>query len=239
LIGGTLLLDATPDPSDNPLAVAFDGTNYLVVFNDQVGGIPDGTMHVFGRMVSAAGVVSTQRLVIADRPVAQLLPGVAFDGSSYLVSWSELTEAANLSLTLRFFEPSGSPRGPEFSPFLPDAGNRPAFGAPLFDGERFLVTGVLANLATDQSATSADVYGVFIARSQAMPSLEVLAPPAQGQLPLRLQGTPGINYAIQMATSLALADWVALATNSSSYGTFDFIDHRATNSQRFYRAAGP
>lgn len=239
LIGGPVLLDGTPDPSDNPLAVAFDGTNYLVVFNDQVGGISEGTMHVYGRMVSAEGVVSAQRLVIADQPVAQLFPGVAFDGSSYLVSWSELTAAANLKLTLRFFDPSGRPRGPELSPFLPDAQNRPVFGATIFDGERFLVTGVLANLAADWSASSADVYGVFVARSQAMPRLEVLAPPSQSQLPLRLHGTPGINYLIQISTNLAAPEWEGLSTHSPVYGVVDFTDPNATNNQRWYRAAGP
>ena len=56
------------------------------------------------------------------------------------------------------------------------------------------------------------------------------------QFSLSLAGTPGINYAIQMATNLAAANWIPLVTNSPTNGTFTFSDTTATNRSRFYRA---
>jgi hypothetical protein len=72
-------------------------------------------------------------------------------------------------------------------------------------------------------------------RSTAPPQLNVAGPLVSSQLPLRLTGTPGINYAIQMATNLALPGWTSLVTNSPTNGTFTYIDAHATNSSRFYR----
>jgi hypothetical protein len=51
-----------------------------------------------------------------------------------------------------------------------------------------------------------------------------------------LTGTPGINYTVQFSTNLLLANWIAIATNSPTNGTFSFTDTSATNKSRFYRA---
>jgi len=55
----------------------------------------------------------------------------------------------------------------------------------------------------------------------------------RGAVPLLLSGTPGINYAIQMATNLTAPNWMPLATNSPANGTFRFTDPGATNKSRF------
>ena len=87
---------------------------------------------------------------------------------------------------------------------------------------------------------SGEVYGAFIPSSTAPPRLDVAGPRAGAQFPLLLSGTPGINYAIQMATNLTAPNWMPLATNSPANGTFRFTDPGATNKSRFYRVrVGP
>jgi hypothetical protein len=62
------------------------------------------------------------------------------------------------------------------------------------------------------------------------------APITSGQFPLQLAGTPGIDYAIQFSTNLAVNNWTPIVTNSPTNGTFSFTDTAASNKMRFYRA---
>ena len=50
--GAEIVVNASPAPSDNPKSVTFDGTNYLVVWNDEVGGKGTETWDCFGQLVS-------------------------------------------------------------------------------------------------------------------------------------------------------------------------------------------
>jgi hypothetical protein len=227
LASTNIIIDGTPDPSDNPVAVAFDGRNFFVVFNDQVGGIETGTMRVFGRFVDASGAVLPGRHPVGSGTNAQALVSVAFDGAHFLVGWSIGTSFDNLNLVLQFLNRDGQPVGPVFAA-LPAQGERlPLFGAPLFDGNRFMVSA---------SLWPGDVYGVFLPASTAPPQMRIIRPLAHGECPLALIGTPGINYAIEVSTNLGLPHWTVLTTNSPINGTFFFVDPAATNVTRFYRA---
>ena len=140
---------------------------------------------------------------------------------------------------MRFFDRTGQALGSEFSPFTAQGTNQPVLGVPLFDGTRFLIVGTLGNNALGNNGfnfSSGDVYGTFIPKSTAAPRLSVASPFANGQFSLLLTGTPGINYAIQTSSNLALTNWTALVTNSPTNGTFSFTDIHATNASRFYRA---
>ncbi|MGH8558603.1 MAG: hypothetical protein ACRESZ_14320 [Methylococcales bacterium] len=75
-------------------AIAFDGTNYLVVWNKFI----DGTHDIFGARVTPAGQVLNE-FPIFRALGGQVDPSVAFDGVSYLVIWSDTR--------------SGSPVGPD------------------------------------------------------------------------------------------------------------------------------
>ncbi|MBK7862705.1 MAG: tandem-95 repeat protein [Archangiaceae bacterium] len=67
-------------------AVAFDGTNYLVVWEDQRGAASD----VYGVRVSPAGVpLDATAIAISTAANNQKAPAVAWAGSNYLVVWQD------------------------------------------------------------------------------------------------------------------------------------------------------
>jgi hypothetical protein len=236
LVGGTFLVDGSPDPSDNPLGVVFGGANYLVVWNDEVGGVDTGAWDVFGRLVTTSGSVLANRLNIATNAGAQRFPVPATDGSNYLVAWNDGATTTNGNLIFRFFGTTAQPLGPEFSLLSPQGTNRPALGSALFDGDRFLVVGTVGTLAGGFNFASGDLYGAFLPKSTSAPWLDIAGRPVGSQFPLLLTGTPGINYAIQTLTNLSMTSWTALVTNSPTNGTFTFTDPGATSASRFYRA---
>ncbi len=80
-----IAISPTPGRQDYP-SVAFDGTNYLVVWEDN----RNGTWDIFGARVSPDGVVlDTAGLVISAAPRNQIFPSLAFDGANYLIAWGD------------------------------------------------------------------------------------------------------------------------------------------------------
>ena len=85
-------------------------------------------------------------------------------------------------------------------------------------------------------SSSTGTWGTFIPKSTASPTVAATGSLVGTQFALQLTGTPGINYAIQFSTNLALSNWTAFVTNSPTNGIFSFTDTHATNKSRFYRA---
>ncbi len=84
----------TVNTQDYP-AVAFDGTKYLVVWEDD----RDGHWHIYGALVSATGNPPTTGDGFAISPSSEAYyacyPSVAFDGSEFLVVWGDDRGYAN------------------------------------------------------------------------------------------------------------------------------------------------
>lgn len=85
-----------PHMNWNPAALAWDGSNYLVVWSDLRGPRPPMSVisnvgyDLFGARVSAAGtVLDPVAFAISAAPDAQWLPRVAWDGSNHLVVWQD------------------------------------------------------------------------------------------------------------------------------------------------------
>src|SRR4030081_3634862 len=67
-------------------AIAFDGTNYFVVWDDERGGPAD----IYGARVSPAGLVlDTDGFPVSVAPNAQGTPSVAFGAGEYFVAWTD------------------------------------------------------------------------------------------------------------------------------------------------------
>lgn len=231
----------SPPARNTPSGLVFDGTNYLVVWSRDVGpGSPSASdFDIYGRFVSPAGVpVGNETAFITGK--GDQSGGVpVFDGANYLVGGIDGTLGSSNSVTkVQFFNPVGQAIGPSFAPLaaFPSQGvNKALFGGAVFDGARFVIVGTVGRFDTN-GFTGAGVYGTFMPKSTTPPRLDVAGPLVTARLPLLLTGTPGINYSIQVSTSLAQTNWTTLVTNSPTNGTFIFTDAGATNESRFYRA---
>ena len=75
-----------------PLHIAFDGSNYLVVFNRYAAA---NDPNVYGQLVSPNGNLVGGAISISNDPGAQRVMGVAFDGTNYLTAWTDLQATTN------------------------------------------------------------------------------------------------------------------------------------------------
>jgi hypothetical protein len=80
-------------------AVAFDGTNYLVVWHDGRPGGDPNFWDIYGARVDAAGtVLDTVGIAICTAPLSQKYPDVAFNGTDYLVVWHDDRSGVSLDI---------------------------------------------------------------------------------------------------------------------------------------------
>jgi len=124
-----------PDWQWSP-AIAFDGTNYLVVWHDDRNGLDYG---VYGTRVTQTGAVLDPRgIVISDIERDQSYPSVAFDGVDYLVVWQDYRSGTDYDLYGTRVEPSGNVLDPSGLP-VSTKSTRERYPKLAFDGSNHLV----------------------------------------------------------------------------------------------------
>jgi hypothetical protein len=85
-VGGNVLLDAANEYQVES-SIAFDGTNYLVVWADYRS---RSSYDIFGARVAVDGsIVDEGGFIISDADDYQDTPAVAFDGTNFLVVWTD------------------------------------------------------------------------------------------------------------------------------------------------------
>ena len=124
-------------------SIAFDGTNYLVVWHDFRGGNQYNSGTTYGARVSADGVVlDDPAFKIADYTRGQYAPRVMFDGTDYFVVWQVDNSPADFRIVDAYGRrvskdgivldeqavPIGTSYGHQFGPVIG------------FDTDRYLVT---------------------------------------------------------------------------------------------------
>ncbi|MBI3621448.1 MAG: hypothetical protein HY208_04595 [Nitrospirae bacterium] len=87
---GYVLIETSPNDDRAP-AVAFDGTNYLVVYQETAG----AEHNIMGIFVSPAGAVGAPFVIDNSATDDDLAPVVAFDGTNYLVVYQRAVSGAN------------------------------------------------------------------------------------------------------------------------------------------------
>jgi len=143
LDAGEFLIDTNGTHSESSPAVAFDGTNFLVVWTDERNG--DG-LDIYGTRVSPAGaVLDPAGIAICAGPYNQDCPAVAFDGTNFLVVWGDGDICgARVTSTGAVLDPAGIAICA--GPYTQDC------PAVAFDGTNFLV------VWTDWRNDSRDIY---------------------------------------------------------------------------------
>ncbi len=134
-------------------SVAFDGTNYLVVWDDQRSG---SSSDIYGARVSPAGtVLDPAGIAISTAAYYQWSPSVAFDGTNYLVGWHDNRNVSYPGTDI--YGARVSPTGTVLDPAgiaISTAANNQSLSSVAFDGTNYLVV-----WDDQRSGSSSDIYG--------------------------------------------------------------------------------
>jgi hypothetical protein len=171
-LGTEFSINASSFHSDNVASVIFDGTNYLVVWEDQVGGFPDGEWDLFAQRLDTSGTAVGGVIPVTTAPGSQQMPFVAFDGSSFLVTWSDMRndldgdsicdggEGTCQDIRGQFLSQSGSLLGSEFM-INEDPGNQ--FVSPVaFGASKYLIVWTSGD---EMDGAVGDVFGATISNN--------------------------------------------------------------------------
>jgi len=226
-LGQEISINASPAPSDNHAVVAFDGTNFLVVFHDEVGATatsPTQAWDVFGQRVSPAGALVGGVITISNDPGAQLAMGIGFDGTHYLVAWTDMQSSTNWDVYGRYVGKDGAVVGDRFA-INTDAGNQMGGVGTYGNGKYLVLVNTGAQLGSGGPTQVGEVSGLFLSSDQpqppsvAPPSSLSLTAPASLQSSGRATLTATATYT-DGASRAVSATWTssdaALATVSSS-----------------------
>jgi len=137
-------------------SVAFDGTNFLVVWEDYRGSDVD----VYGARVSKTGVVlEPSGIPIAASASAQYAPHASHDGSNFIVVWPDGRNGANLDIYLARISAAGvvlDKSGIQVSTSTGDAAEPVA----LYNGANILVV-----WNDERGSTDKDIYAARVTKA--------------------------------------------------------------------------
>jgi hypothetical protein len=175
VLSNSFIISETPSRSFNPIGIAFDGINYLVVWNKDIGlGYPNPTIwDIYGRVVSPSGSFSGSEFSITTATGDQALAFLAFDGTNYLVTWTDARNDTNdnwvcdpgegtcADIYGQLISKSGTLVGSEFV-INNDAGDQIGFVAGFNAGKYLVIVNTATTLDTTWELLGSDVYGLFI-----------------------------------------------------------------------------
>lgn len=158
LSGTEFVIDSDPASSSNPTSVASDGSMFLVAYHEAVTNNTGESWELYARFVSNSGVVSPDRILIADTTQIPLAPALAFNGTKYLITWVSMFSG---ELKGRYYDASGNASEPSFSLFETLDGKFPLGGVGTYSNDGFFI-GATRIKYVDGAFTGGDVYGRFL-----------------------------------------------------------------------------
>jgi hypothetical protein len=136
-------------------SVAFDGTNYLVVWEDYRNGIFNSD--IFGARISRAGIVlDPNGIPIATGTYPEYCPAVAFDGTNYLVVWYDYRVPGDANIYGKRVNQAGVVLD-SVAIAISTAQNAQYFPRIAFDSTNYLVVWV-----QERSYYERDIYGARV-----------------------------------------------------------------------------
>jgi hypothetical protein len=236
LFGTNFAINTSTLPRDNPPAIAFDGKNYLVAFQEETT-LPNACpisgckWDIYGQLVTSAGAPIGPRITISNTsPDHFPLSGSVFNGTNYLVTWTEGFGSTSATIKGRFFDKSGDPVGSEFTLFSPSGGRVAWVASTIFDGSKYFSVIDRGTPGTDpydvNTYTNQDVYGAFI-----NPSAGTAVTPGEGTFGTEVT-INGFNFGIKKGkvfiggTALKVLEWsdgsiLCSLTKVIAPGTYD------------------
>ncbi|KPJ59689.1 MAG: hypothetical protein AMJ46_10070 [Latescibacteria bacterium DG_63] len=153
-IGGEPVYGPAADEQQFP-DVAFDGTNYLVVWGDFRTG--SYRTDIFAARVDTSGaVLDSVGILVCAAQDNQSRPTVAFDGTHYLVVWEDRRNGSDYDIYGARIDTSGTVLDPDGMAISTETGDQDRT-AVAFDGTRFFVV-----WQDYRSGTQRDIYGARV-----------------------------------------------------------------------------
>lgn len=140
-------------------AVAFDGTNYLVVWQKFAGGYD-----IYGAQVTPDGTVLNE-FVVFSATGEQVFPSIAFDGTNYLVVWRDTRDGSGPRDSTDIYGTRVTPAGVVLDPMGIAISTAPkSQGDPrlIFDGTNYFVVWVDQRLSG--TYWNNDIYGARVSK---------------------------------------------------------------------------
>jgi len=208
--------------------VAFDGTNFLVVWTDD-----SNDYEVKGRFVSPAGTLGTELSINASTAPSDNPLTVAFDGTNYLVVWTDEVGATVGVPTHAWdvfgqrVDTSGNLVGGVIS--ISTAAGQQFLPMIAFDGANYLVTWTDMRNDTNKDwvcdsneGTCSDIYGQYVSKTGAVVGTEFVINNDTGNQMGGVGGFAGGKYFVIVNTGIVwpgpnyVPDW----SYGDVYGVF-------------------
>ncbi len=148
LVGSNFLI--RPDDLDTGVSqiypdILFDGTRYLVVWDDD----RTGERSVYGMFLDTDGHADEEDFAIADETYRQMLVRVAYNGQHYMAVWADRRHGSKNSVYGQLFDHNGELVGDEISLSILENNEGRSYPRVASNGNQFMVAWEQQNLTKE------------------------------------------------------------------------------------------